>query len=172
MEIGLRRGRLDVVTASFLLVYAALAAGLVALALILLDDVVLLVVLIVLAVGWALWSGLYVYNWSRMRRIDFPLALHGYGVFARSPFGELSIPWDAVHSASIERRWNGLMLRVRPVPATDPRFAAIVHADLHPKVFSAVQERGLRMSLLILDIDRDRLAEAFVVQSGGRVRLS
>src|SRR4051812_22105614 len=106
-----------------------------------------------------------------MRRIDSPLGLHDYGVFARSQFGDLTAPWDTVQSAAVERAWNGRLLRIRLVPPTDPRHGEIVHADLNPQKFRSVEREGLRYSLRILDIDVDRLREAFVVQSSGRIRV-
>ena len=88
---------------------------------------------------WSWWcsgssaSGLYVFTWTRMRRIDRPLALHGVrrASPARSsasspPRGRRSSPWP------IERAWNGRRLRIRLVPASDPRHADIVHASAQP----------------------------------------
>ena len=172
MEIPLRRGRLDVLSALMLVAYAVVAAVLVAVAVLALHDVPLVIVLVVLLLLWAFWSGLYVFNWWRMRHVEHPLALTGPALVARSPFGQLTVPWEAVRSARFERRWNGPMLRVRLVPATDPQFAGVGHADLHPKVFSTVQEKGLRMSLAILDTDAARLREAVLIQSGGRVQVT
>jgi hypothetical protein len=106
-----------------------------------------------------------------MRRIDSPLALHGYGVFARSQFGDLTAPWETVQSVAIERAWNGRQLRIRLVPPTDPRHAVIVHAKLNPKRFETIQRKGMRYSLRILDIGTDELRQAFVTQSGGQVNV-
>jgi hypothetical protein len=171
LEIPLARTRFDAFAAVTLVVYAAVFTALVAAAFVLLDGTALLVVLLVLTVLWLFWSALYLFTWSRMRRIDNPLALHDYGVFARSQFGELTAPWDTVQSAAVERAWNGRLLRIRLVPPTDPRHGEIVHADLNPRKFQSVEREGLRYSLRVLDIDVDRLREAFVVQSGGRIRV-
>ena len=97
--------------------------------------------------------------------------LHGDGLHARSQLGELMAPWESVASARIERAWNGRRLRIRLVPPTDPRFQQVEHATLAPRVFERVSRVGLRYSLRILDIGVDELREAFVVQSGGRVRV-
>ena len=58
------------------------------------------------------------------------------------------------------------------MPPGDPRHAGIVHDELNAKVFEAVNRRGMRYSLRVLDIDLDKLRQAFVVQSGGRVQVS
>jgi hypothetical protein len=107
-----------------------------------------------------------------MRKVSHPLGLHGDGLHARSQFGELIAPWETIQSAAIERAWNGRRLRVRLVPAGDPRHAGIVHANLNPTMFEIVGKRGMRYSLRVLDIDLERLREAFVVQSAGRVQVS
>jgi hypothetical protein len=172
MEILLRRSRLDAFAVSLLVGYAVIVTALVALASIFLDGTALLVVLIVLVLFWLLHAGLYVFSWTRMRRVASPLGLHGDGLHARSQFGELIAPWEAIESARIERAWNGKRLRIRLVPATDGRFAGIVHERLDPRMFAIVQEKGMRYSLRVLDIDLDRLREAFVVQSGGRLQIT
>jgi hypothetical protein len=174
VDIALARTRFDVFAAFVLIGYAAIFTALVWLvtALLELGDTALLLALVGLVVLWLFWSGLYVFTWTRMRRIATPLGLHGDGIHAHSQLGDLTAPWEAVQSASIERAWNGRRLRVRLVPFTDQRFAQVEHADLHPRMFAIVQREGLRYSLRILDVDVDRLREAFVVQSGGRVRLT
>jgi len=171
LEIPLARTRLDASAAATLLVYAAVFTAFVAAAFLFLGGTAQLVVLIALAVLWLLWSALYLVTWFQMRKVDVPLALHGYGVFSRSSFGDLTAPWETVQSVAVERRWTGRMLRIRLVPATDPRHADIVHANLHPKRFEIVQRHGMRYSLRVLDIGLAELREAFVVQSGGRVRV-
>ena len=171
MEIPLARGRFDAFAALTLVVYAVVLTVLVTAAFLFLDGTALLVVLLVLAVFWLLWSALYLWTWTGMRRIDHPLALHGYGVFSRSQFGDLTAPWETVQSVVVERVWTGRQLRIRLVPATDPRHADIAHANLHPKRFEIVRREGLRYSLRALDIGLDELREAFVVQSGGRIRV-
>ena len=100
--------------------YAAILTGLVAPAFVLLEGVALLVVLIVLVLFWLFHSGLYVFTWTRMRKVSHPLGLHGDGLHARSQFGELVAPWETVQSATIERAWNGKRLRIRLVPAGRP----------------------------------------------------
>lgn len=171
MEIALARARFDAFAAVTLVAYAAVFTAFVAAAFTFLHGTALFVVLLVLAVLWLFWSALYLFTWTRMRKIDCPLALHGYGVFARSQFGDLTAPWETVQSVAVERVWSGRQLRIRLVPATDPRHADIVHANLNPKRFEVVQREGLRYSLRVLDIGIDELREAFVVQSGGRVRV-
>ena len=171
MEIPLARTRFDLFATFALVVYAAILTGLVAVAFSLLDGIALLVVLIVLVLFWLFHSGLYVFTWTRMRRISHPLGLHGDGLHARSQFGELLAPWETIQSASIERAWNGRQLRIRLVPASDPRHAEIVNRA-NPRVMKVVDKRGMRYSLRILDIAIDQLREAFVVQSGGRVLVS
>ena len=96
MEIPLARTRFDLFATFALVVYAAILTGLVALAFSLLDGVALLVVLIVLVLFWLFHSGLYVFTWTRMRRISHPLGLHGDGLHARSQFGELIAPWETI----------------------------------------------------------------------------
>jgi hypothetical protein len=171
LEIPLARGRFDVFAAVTLVVYAVVFTGFVAAAVTFLDGTAQLLLLLVLALLWLLLSALYLVTWARMRRIDVPLALHAYGVFARSQFGDLTAPWETVQSVALERAWNGRLLRIRLVPTGDPRHADIVHAHLNPKRFEVVQREGLRYSLRVLATDVDRLREAFVVQSGGRVRV-
>jgi len=174
VDISLARTRFDVFAAFVLIGYAAIFTALVwvATALLELGDTALLMVLVGLVILWLFWSGLYVFTWTRMRRISSPLGLHGDGLHAHSQFGDLSAPWEAVQTASIERAWNGRRLRVRLVPSTDQRFAQVEHANLNPRMFEVVQREGLRYSLRILDVRVDQLREAFVVQSGGRVRLT
>ncbi len=154
-----------------LIVYAVILTALVAAAFTFLDGTALLVVLIVLMVFWLLHCGLYVFSWTRMRKVSHPLGLHGDGLHARSQFGELIAPWETVQSAAVERAWNGKRLRIRLVPSSDPRHATIVD-DLNPRVMKAVDQRGMRYSLRALDIDLEELRQAFVVQSGGRVRVT
>ena len=171
MEIPLARTRFDLFTTVALVVYAAIATGLIAAAFSLLEGVALLVVLIVLLVLWLFHSGLYVFTWTRMRKVSHPLGLHGDGLHARSQFGELVAPWETIQSATIEQAWNGKRLRIRLVPPSDPTRAGIVsHVD--PRLLKAIDQRGMRYSLRALDIGVDELRQAFVVQSGGRVRVS
>jgi hypothetical protein len=105
-----------------------------------------------------------------MRKISHPLGLHGDGLHARSHFGELMAPWETLQSVAIERRWNGKLLRVRLVPPGDPTRAGLV-SSVDPRVLKAIERRGMRYSLRVLDIGIDELRQAFVVQSGGRVRV-
>jgi hypothetical protein len=174
MDIPLARNRLDAFAALMLVAYAALFTALfwVVTAVLDLGDGALTVVLGVLVVVWLIWSGMFAFTWTRMRRVTSPLGLHPTGLVARGPFGELSAPWETVQSAAVERAWNGRRLRIRLVPSTDPRFAEVEHADLNPRMFEVVQTQGMRYSLRILDIGVDQLREAFVVQSGGRVQVS
>jgi hypothetical protein len=171
VEIPLARSRFDLFTTFALVVYAAILTGLIALAFVLLEGVALLVVLIVLVLFWLFHSGLYVFTWTRMRKVSHPLGLHGDGIHARSQFGELVAPWETIQSAAIERAWNGKRLRIRLVPPGDPTRVGIVsHVD--PRVLKAIDERGMRYSLRALDIGVDELRQEFVVQSGGRVQVS
>jgi hypothetical protein len=172
MDIALARTRFDLFAAFVLVAYATVLTALVAAAFTFIDGTALLVVLVVLVLFWLFWSGLYVVGWTGMRRISHPLGLHGDGVHGRSQFGDLTAPWETVQSAAIERAWNGRRLRIRLVPPGDPRHAQIVHTGLNPKMFELVQREGMRYSLRVLDIDLERLREAFVVQSVGRVRVA
>jgi hypothetical protein len=174
MDIPLARTRFDLFAAVMLIAYAAIFTALVWVVTAVLDlgDTALLLALVALVVLWLLWSGLYVFGWTRMRKVASPLGLHGDGLHARSQFGELTAPWETVQAATVERAWNGRRLRVRLVPPTDGRFAQVEHATLNPKMFEVVQREGLRYSLRVLDIGVEELREAFVVQSGGRVRLT
>jgi hypothetical protein len=174
VEIPLARTRFDLFAAGVLVVYAAVFTAAVWFATAVLDlgDTALLVVLVVLVVAWVFWSGLYVFGWTRMRRVDVPLALRGDDLHARSQFGELAVPWEAVQSVAVERRWTGRLLRVRLVPSTDPRFQQVDHTRLNASMFEIVQRKGLRYSLRVLDVDPAALREAFVVQSGGRVHVA
>ncbi len=171
MDIPLARSRFDLFSTFALVVEAAIFTGLVALASAFLDGTMLLVVLIVLVVFWLFHSGLYVFTWTRMRKISHPLGLHGDGLHARSQFGEIIAPWETLQSVAIERRWNGKLLRVRLVPPADPTRAGLV-SRVDPRVLTTIDRRGMRYSLRALDIGVDELREAFVVQSGGRVRVS
>jgi hypothetical protein len=172
MEIRLARTRFDLFATGVLIGYAAIFTALVWAATLLLDghDVALGVTLVVLTVLWLLWSGLYVFTWTRMRRVTVPLELRGFGVFARGQFGTLEVPWEAVRSATIERAWNGRRLRVRLVPPTAPEHARIVD-HVNARMMKVVDKEGMRYSLRVLDIGVEQLREAFTVQSGGRVRV-
>jgi len=172
VEIRLARTRFDLFAAFVLIVYAAIFTALVWVATAVLDlgDTALTVVMAALVVLWLLWSGTYVFGWTRMRRVDIPLALRGFGIFAHSQFGTLEVPWSAVGSAAIERAWNGRRLRIRLVAPTDPRRADIVN-HVHPRMMKVVDKEGMRYSLRILDVSDEQLREAFVVQSGGRIRV-
>ena len=171
MEIPLARTRFDLFATFVLVGYAAILTGLVAVASAFLDGVGLLVVLIVLVLFWLFHSGLYVVSWTRMRKVSHPLGLHGDGLHARSQFGQLIAPWETIQSAAIERAWNGKRLRIRLVPPSDPSRAGIV-SHVSPQVLKVIDQRGMRYSLRVLDIGLDELRQAFVVQSGGRVRVS
>jgi hypothetical protein len=171
VEIPLARTRFDLFATFALIVYAAILTGLVAVASTFLDGIALLVVLIGLVLFWLFHSGLYVFTWIRMRRVSHPLGLHGDGLHARSQFGELMAPWETIRSAVIERAWNGKRLRIRLVPPGDPTYAGIVN-HVNPRLMKTIDQRGMRYSLRVLDIGVDELRQAFVVQSGGRVRIS
>jgi hypothetical protein len=171
VEIPLARTRLDLFASLMLIAYAVILTGLVALASAFLDGTALLVVLIVLVLFWLFHASLYVFTWTRMRRISHPLGLLGDGLHARSQFGELVAPWEAIASAAIERAWNGRRLRIRLLPPGQPARDAVVW-HVPPPVVSAIDRRGMRYSLRALDIGVDELREAFVVQSAGRVRVS
>jgi hypothetical protein len=174
MEIRLARTRFDIFASCVLIGYAAIFTALVWVATAVLDlgDTALLLVLVALVVLWVFWSGLYVFTWTRMRRVDVPLALRGDGLHAHSQFGELTAPWETVRSAAVERTWTGRRLRVRLVPPTDERFQQVEHARLEPQMFEVVRREGMRYSLRALDIGVDELREAFTVQSGGRVHVT
>ncbi|HEX5089125.1 MAG TPA: hypothetical protein VFV89_15055 [Nocardioides sp.] len=172
MEIRLARTRFDLFATGVLVGYAAIFTALVWAATLLLDghDVALGMALVVLTVLWLLWSGLYVFTWTRMRRVDVPLELHASGVFARGQFGTLEVPWAAVRSATVERTWNGRRLRIRLVPPTSPEHAGIVN-HVNDRMMKVVDKEGMRYSLRVLAIGEDELREAFTVRSGGRVRV-
>jgi hypothetical protein len=172
MEIRLARTRFDLFATGVLVGYAAIFTALVWTATLLLDghDAALGVVLVVLTVLWLLWSGLYVFTWTRMRRVDVPLELHAFGVFARGQFGTLEVPWAAVRSATVERTWTGRRLRIRLVPPTSPEHGEIVN-HVNDRMMKVVDKEGMRYSLRVLAIGEEELREAFTVQSGGRVRV-
>jgi hypothetical protein len=172
MQLRLARTRFDLFAAGVLIGYAAIFTALVWAATLLLDghDTALGVSLVALTVLWLLWSGLYVFTWTRMRRIAVPMELGGFGIFAHGQFGDLEIPWEAVRSAAIERAWNGQRLRVRLVPPTAPEHAQIVNR-VDERMMRLVDKEGVRYSLRVLDVGVDELREAFTVQSGGRVRV-
>jgi hypothetical protein len=172
MEIRLARTRFDLFAAGVLVAYAAIFTTLVWAATLLLDghDTALGVTLAVLTVLWLLWSLLYVFTWTRMRRVTVPLELRGSGILARGQFGTLEVPWEAVQSAAVERAWNGRRLRIRLVPPTAPERAQVVnHVD--DRMTKVVDREGMRYSLRVLDVGVQQLREAFTVQSGGRVRV-
>ena len=171
MDIPLARTRFDRWSAAVLVVYAAILTGLLVAAVALLDGVALLLVLVGLTLFWVLHSGLYVFTWTRMRRVSHPLGLHGDGVHARSQLGELVAPWEAVASLGRERAWNGRRLRIRLVPPGDARRAGVV-ARVPQRLVELIDRRGMRYSLRALDIDLPGLREAVVVQSGGRVQVT
>src|SRR5262249_12486953 len=125
--------------------YAAIFTAGVWAATLLLDghDTALGVALIVLTVLWLLWSGLYVFTWTRMRRIGVPLELHGSGIVARGQFGDLDIPWAGVRSAGIERAWSGRRLRLRLVPPAAPEDVQIV-SHLNVQMSKVVEKEGGR----------------------------
>lgn len=172
MEIRLARSRFDVFAMGVLIAYAAIFTATVWAATLLLDghDTALGVTLGVLTLLWLLWSGLYVFTWTRMRRVAVPLELRAFGLFAHGQFGTLEVPWEAVHSAAIERAWNGRRLRVRLVPPTAPEHASVVN-HLNEPMMKVVDKEGMRYSLRVLDVGVEQLREAFTVQSGGRVRV-
>jgi hypothetical protein len=173
VDIPLARTRFDVFAAFMLIGYAAIFTALVWMATAVLDlgDTALTIVMVVLVVLWLFWSGTYAWTWTRMRRVESPLGLHGFGVFGRSQFGTLEVPWDAVRSAKVERHWSGRRLRIRLVPPTDPRHEGIVNHVSDP-MMKIVDKQGMRFSLRILDITPEQLRQAFVVQSGGRVQVT
>jgi hypothetical protein len=172
MEIRLARTRFDLFAAGVLIGYAAIFTALVWAATLLLDghDGAMGVTLGALTVLWLLWSGLYVFTWTRMRRVAVPLELGGSGVFAQGQFGSLEVPWEAVRSAAVERAWGGRRLRIRLVPPTAPEHAQVVN-HVSDRMMRIVDKEGMRYSLRVLDIGVDQLREAFTVQSGGRVRV-
>ncbi len=173
MDIPLARTRFDVFSALQLAVYAAVFTALVWLATAVLDlgDTTLSVVLLVLVALWILTTATYAWTWTRIRQVDSPLGLHPFGVFGHSIRGTLEVPWEAVVSAGVERHWTGRRLRIRVVPPTDPRHAAIVdHVD--DRTMRVVDRQGMRYSLRILDVELEDLRQAFVVQSGGRLHLT
>jgi hypothetical protein len=173
VEIRLARTRFDLLAGFVLMVYAAIFTAAVWMVTAVLDlgDTALTVALAVLVVLWLFWSGTYVVGWTRMRRIETPLELRGFGIFARSQFGSLDVPWAAVRSAEVERAWNGRRLRIRLAPPSAPEHADIVD-HVNARMMAIVEKEGMRYSLRVLDITLDQLREAFVVQSAGRVRVS
>jgi hypothetical protein len=151
MDIPLARTRLDTTAAFLLVVYAALLTAIVLVTSALLDDVALLVVLLVLAGAWIVHVGLFLTAWRLLRKVPFPLGVHGDGVHDRTPPGEVVVPWDAVRSATLHRR----LLR-----------SPLLRVDLLDP-----DQRPVRWSLRILDVSPDVLRQAFTVHSGGRVQL-
>ena len=150
MDIPLSR-RLDGTAATLLVLYAGVLTGGVLGVSALLDGVPLLVVLLVLAVAWLVHVGLFFTAWWQIRRVPFPLGIHGDGVHDRTPLHQVVLPWDAVRSATLEPRFlRSPLLTVEP---------------LDPEV------RRIRWSLRALDVSAEELRQLFVVQSGGRVLL-
>ena len=152
--------------------YAVVLTALVGLATALLEGTPLLAVLLALVVAWLLHVGLYLYTWSRMRKVASPLGLHGDGLHARSAFGEVVAPWEAIASAVVESRWRGPMLRVRLVPPGDSRRTSVTDSSGYPRLMRSIDRHGMRYSLRVLEIEEAQLREAFVVQSGGRVQVT
>ena len=152
MDIPLVRGRLDGVAAVLIVLYAVTLTAIVVVASAALEGTPLLVVLLVLGLAWLVHVGLYLYAWSRLRKVPFPLGLHGDGVHDRSPLAEVVVPWEAIRSVSIKPR----LLR-----------SPLLHVD----VIDATK-RDIRWSLRILDISADELRQAFTVQSGGLIHAS
>lgn len=171
MDIALRRTGFDAWAALMLVGYAVVATALVAGAVVLLSGAVLVVVLIVLLLFWLFHSGVYVFAWTRMRKVMHPLGLHGDGLHARSQYGEVVAPWHTIQSVTLERAWSGRRLRIRLVPPADARRAEIT-STTPPQVMKVLDKRGMRYSLRILDVDLEELRQAFVVQSAGRVQIS
>jgi hypothetical protein len=106
VDVPLARTRFDLFATFVLVAYAAALTALVVAASALLDGVALLLVLSGRALFWLFHSGLYVFTWSRIRKVDQPLGLHGDGLHARSQFGEVVAPWEAVASVVLERAWE------------------------------------------------------------------
>ena len=175
MEISLDRGRIDRYAVAMLVVHAAVAVGLLVGAHWLFSRFVpdpgVAAILLGLVLAWLAWSGLYVAAWLKTRRNDVPMELQPTGLVARSPYGELVIPWDTITSATIERTRVGKSLRLRLVPASDPRHAGITVAWLKPQMMRVVEKHGVRYSLRVLDIEEDELRRAFEMRSSGRVRI-
>ena len=137
--------------AVLIVVYAALLTAVVLGTSAILEGVPLLVALLVLAGAWIVHVGLFLTAWRRLRRVPFPLGVHGDGLHDRTPPGEVVVPWDAVRSATLRPRLlRSPLLRVDRL---DPG------------------ERPVRWSLRVLDVGADELRQAFTVQSGGRVEL-
>lgn len=152
MDVPLARTRLDGVAAFLMIGSAVVLTGVVVGVSALLEGVALLAVLVVLALAWLTHVGLFLYSWSRLRTVAFPLGVHGDGVHDRSPLGEVVVPWDAIQAATLEARLlRSPLLRVRP---TDPA------------------QRQVRYSLRILDVSADELRRVFTVQSSGRFPLT
>ena len=107
-----------------------------------------------LVVLWLLWSGTYAWSWTRMRRVDSPLGLHAFGVFARSQFGTIEVPWEAVQSATIERHWNGRRLRIRAGRRRPTRGTPASSTTSSDAMRQIVDKHGMRFSLRLLDVDR------------------
>ena len=175
MQIALARGRIDRYAALMLVVHAlfavAVGAGAYWLFSSLLGGTAALFIVLCLLLAWLAWSGLYVTAWLQTRKIDVPLELQPTALLARSPYGELVVPWTTITSATIERTWSGRRLRVRLVPDTDPRHADIVVAWLRPEMMRVVDKHGIRYSLRALDIGVDELRAAFLSRSGGLVHV-
>ncbi len=108
-----------------------------------------------------------------MRKVAHPLGLHGDGLHARSQFGELIAPWETIQSAAIERAWNGKRLRIRLVPPGDPTRTpgSSRHAESAGARRSSTSA-GCATRCASSTSALDELRQAFVVQSGGRVRVS
>lgn len=151
MDIPLARTRLDVVAAVLIVVYAAVLTGVVVGVSALLEGVALLVVLGVLVLAWLVHVGFFLTAWRHLRRVPFPLGVHGDGVHDRSPLNATVVPWESIRSATLQPR----LLR-SPLLKID---------RLEPDV------RGVRWSLRVLDTSADELRRLFTVQSGGRVQL-
>jgi hypothetical protein len=143
--------RLDGVAAVLGLVYAAVMTAVVVAVSALLDGVPLLVVLGVLTLAWLVHVALFLTAWRQIRQVPFPLGVHGDGVHDRTPPGEVVLAWDAIRSATLERRFlRSPLLTVHPV---DPAV------------------RKVQWSLRALEISAEDLRRLFTVQSGGRVQL-
>ena len=124
MEIRLARTRFDLFAAGVLVAYAAIFTALVWAATLLLDghDTALGVTLAVLTVLWLLWSLLYVFTWTRMRRVYALLGLvRRYGEARVETACTTAIAVEMFDVHRLER-----MLKLAPPPTSPPPSAAKV----------------------------------------------
>lgn len=109
----------------------------------------------------------YLWIWRSTRRLDQPLVVSAAGMQFQTPRGEVSVPWEAVRTITLNRVLGRPQLTAALDPAAGPG-APGIRSTLPNGAWRTIRRTGLRLSFRIVTEPAPVVARAIVDHSRGR----